>query len=145
MVTFQQHRSALSGAVATGSEVFDTGTADRAAAWLRGEGDLVTAGMGRTVPVPVQLGVLAHADIDRLRTLGRFCRRGSVRRTWGTDMARLAGDLAESTGTAEKLRQVQAEVLVPLELDVLAGRRVWTRYDLITHLGAIFAPPVTHL
>jgi hypothetical protein len=102
---------------------------------LRGEGDLVTAGMGRSVPVGVQLGVLAHADLDRLRTLGLYCQRGSVRRAWGTDMARLAGDLADAAGTRQGLDRIQNEVLVPLELDVLAGRWVVTgRHDLISYL-----------
>ena len=134
MATFQQRATAPFGAVAKGSEVSDLGAADRAAAWLRGEGDLVTAGMGRPVPVPMQLGVLAHADLERLRTLGRYCRRASVKRTWGTDMARLAGDLAKTAQTAETLRQIQAEMLLPLELEALAGRRVWSRHDLVNHL-----------
>lgn len=135
METTQRHGSVPPVAPEQGSEVPDTGTADRAAAWLGGEGDLVTAGMGRSVPVGVQLGVLAHADLDRLRDLGRYCRRGSVRRTWGTDMARLAGDLADAAGSPEELDRIQSEVLVPLELDVLAGRRVVAgRHDLISYL-----------
>ena len=134
MATSQQRGSALSGAGKVEPELPDIGTADRAAAWLRGEGDLVTAGMGRPVPVRMQIGVLAHADLERLRALGRYCRRGSVRRTWGTDMARLAGDLAETAGSAEKLHRIQAEILVPLELDALGDHRVWTRHELVAHL-----------
>jgi hypothetical protein len=96
--------------------------ADAAANWLTGQGDLIYAGMGRPVPVTVQLGVLAHADLDRLKDLGRLSRRGSVRRAWGTEMAQLAGDVARRAATPERLRRLQAKVLVPLELDVLAGR-----------------------
>src|SRR5271154_253888 len=101
----------------------DTFITDDAAAWLRGEGDLLRAGMGRVVPVPVQIGVLAHASLDRLSTLGRYYRRGSIRRTWGSDMAGLAGELAGFAASPEQLRHIQSDILVPLELDVLAGRR----------------------
>jgi hypothetical protein len=66
----------------------------RAEGWLRGRADLLIAGMGGQVPLAVQLGVLAHADLHRLADLGRNSRLGSVRRAWGTEMARLAGDLA---------------------------------------------------
>lgn len=115
----------------------DTFTTDDAAAWLRGEGDLLSAGMGRVVPVPVQIGVLAHASLDRLSALGRYYRRGSIRRTWGSDMARLAGDLARIAASPEQLRQIQADTLVPLELDVLAGRRRFaSRSDLIEYLSS---------
>jgi hypothetical protein len=54
--------------------------AARAEDWLRGQADLLIAGMGGQVPVVVQLGVLAHADLDRLADLGRNSRLGSVRR-----------------------------------------------------------------
>src|SRR5690349_7313628 len=67
--------------------------------WLRGWADLLIAGMGGQVSVVVQLGVLAHADLGRLADLGRNSRRGSVRRAWGTEMARLAGDLAALAAT----------------------------------------------
>ncbi len=109
--------------------------ADVVAAWLRGEADMVTAAMGRRVPLAVQLGVLAHAPLDRLRDLGRYCRRGSVRRAWGTDMARLAGDIARCCGSQEDLARFQSDVLAPLELDVGAGRRVFScREDAITYV-----------
>ena len=68
------------------------GPAGQAGDWLQGNGDLLIAGMGGQVPVAVQLGVLAHADLNRLADLGRNRRLGSVRRTWGTQMARLAGE-----------------------------------------------------
>jgi hypothetical protein len=55
--------------------------AARAEDWLRGRADLLIAGMGGRVPVVVQLGVLAHADLGRLADLGRHSRRG--RRTAG--------------------------------------------------------------
>jgi hypothetical protein len=100
--------------------------------WLRGRADLLIAGMGGQVPVVVQLGVLAHADLARLAALGRKSRLGSVRRAWGTEMARLAGDLAGLAATAERLAALQREVLVPLELAALAGRA-----ELCTRRGAI--------
>ena len=109
--------------------------AEEAAAWLRGEGDLVTAALGRRVPVVAQLGVLAHAKLDRLYDLGRYCRRGSVRRAWGTEMAQLAGDIAGLCGSQEDLTRLQADVLVPLELDVVAGRRAFAcREDVIAYV-----------
>ena len=108
---------------------------DEASAWLRGEGDLLTAGMGRPVPVTVQLGVLAHAGIERLNNLGRYCRRGSVRRAWGIEMAELAGELASLSQSPQMLRRLQAEFLIPLENEVLAGRRnIVDRQELIFHI-----------
>ena len=90
--------------------------AARAEDWLSGQGDLLIAGMGGQVPVAVQLGVLAHADLNRLADLGRHSRLGSVRRGWGTEMARLAGDLASLAATPERLATLQRDLLVPLEL-----------------------------
>ncbi len=111
--------------------------AEEAAAWLQGEGDLLTAALGRRVPIVAQLGVLAHARLARLQDLGRYCRRGSVRRAWGTEMARLAGDIARLCGSQEALTRLQADVLVPLELDVVAGRRAFAcREDAITYVRA---------
>ena len=40
-------------------------------------------------------------------------------------MARLAGDIADLCGSQEDLIRLQADVLVPLELDVFAGRRTF--------------------
>ena len=103
--------------------------------WLRGWADLLIAGMGGQVSVVVQLGVLAHADLGRLADLGRNSRRGSVRRAWGTEMARLAGDLAALAATPDRLAALQCDVLVPLELAVLAGHGdVSTRAGVISHL-----------
>ncbi len=115
--------------------------AEEVAAWLRGEGDMVIAAMGRRVPLVVQLGVLAHATLDRLQDLGRYGRRGSVRRAWGTEMAQLAGDIARLCGSQEELNRLQADVLVPLELDVSAGRRDFTsREDAIASLRGRIHP-----
>jgi hypothetical protein len=120
----------------------DSPALDEATAWLRGEGDLLTAAMGRPVPVVVQLGVLAHADLERLTNLGRYRRRGSIRRAWGTPMAALAGELASLCTSAEDLRRLQAQLLIPLEDDVLAGRRRFAnREQLISHLRAATGPP----
>ena len=106
--------------------------AARAEDWLRGRADLLIAGMGGQVPVVVQLGVLAHADLGRLADLGHHSRLGSVRRAWGTEMARLAGDLAGLAGTPERLAALQRDLLVPLELRALTGRAGFS-----TRAGAI--------
>jgi len=109
--------------------------AARAEDWLSGQGDLLIAGMGGQVPVTVQLGVLAHADLNRLADLGRHSRLGSVRRAWGTEMARLAGDLATLAATPERLAALQRDLLVPLELQALAGRAEFsTRAGAISYL-----------
>ena len=109
--------------------------AARAEDWLRGRADLLIAGMGGQVPVVVQLGVLAHADLDRLADLGHCSRLGSVRRAWGTEMARLAGDLAGLAGTPEGLAALQRDLLVSLELQALAGRAGFsTRAAAISYL-----------
>ena len=108
---------------------------DEATAILRGQADLTTAALGRPVPVSVKLGVLAHADLERLSALGRYSRRGLVVRTWGTTMASVAGELARHCGTQDALAVVQAGILVPLELEVLAGRcNFESDEDLADHL-----------
>jgi hypothetical protein len=117
--------------------------AARAEDWLSGHGDLLTAGMGSQVPVAVQLGVLAHADLNRLAGLGRHSRLGSVRRAWGTEMARLAGDLAALAATPERLAGLQRDLLVPLELQALAGRPEFsTRAGAISYLRSQLPLPV---
>jgi hypothetical protein len=109
--------------------------AGRAQSWLSGTGDLLSAGLTGRVPLAVRLGVLANADISRLTDLGRHCRRGSVRRSWGTEMARLTGDIAQHTGTAEALAAFQRRVVQPLELELLAGRVTFaSTSDLIAYL-----------
>jgi hypothetical protein len=117
----------------------------RAEDWLSGHGDLLIAGMGGQVPVTVQLGVLAHASLNRLADLGRHSRLGSVRRAWGTEMARLAGDLADLAATPERLADLQRDLLVPLELQALAGRAEFsTRAGAISYLRSqlpLPAPP----
>lgn len=109
--------------------------AGRAEDWLGGRADLLIAGMGGQVPLVVQLGVLAHADLDRLAGLGRNSRLGSVRRAWGTEMAHLAGDLAVLAATPAGLAALQRDLLVPLELEALAGRAGFsTRAGAISYL-----------
>ena len=50
-------------------------------------------------------------------------------------MARLAGELAVLAATTDRLATLQRDVLVPLELEVLAGRAdVSTRAGVISHL-----------
>jgi hypothetical protein len=106
--------------------------AAQAGDWLQGKGDLLIAGMGGRVPVAVQLGVLAHADLGRLADLGSNRRAGSVRRAWGTQMAGLAGDLADFAATPQRLAALQRDLLVPLELKALGGHA-----ELSTRAGAI--------
>ena len=109
--------------------------AARAEDWLRGRADLLIAGMGGQVPLVVQLGVLAHAELGRLADLGRNSRRGSIRRAWGTEMARLAGDLAGLAASPERLAALQRDLLVPLELQALADRAEFsTRAGAISYL-----------
>jgi hypothetical protein len=96
---------------------------DEATAWLSGEGDLLIAAAGRSVPVAVQLGVLAHGSFERLTNLGKDAKRGVVRRAWGIEMASLAGDIASATGSGAQLAAFQTDCLIPLEIEVLAGHR----------------------
>jgi hypothetical protein len=108
------------------------GPSGRAGDWLQGNGDLLIAGLGGQVPAVVQLGVLAHADLHRLAGLGSHRRLGSVRRAWGAEMARLAGDLAEFAATPQRLAALQRDLLVPIELMALGGRA-----ELSTRAGVI--------
>ena len=118
--------------------------AGQAGDWLQGNGDLLIAGMGGQVPVAVQLGVLAHADLNRLADLGRGRRLGSVRRAWGTQMARLAGDLADFAATPQRLAALQRDLLVPLELKALGGNAEFsTRADAISYLRSHLPLPAT--
>jgi hypothetical protein len=94
------------------------------------------------VPAVVQLGVLARADLGRLADLGRNSRRGSVRRAWGMEMARLAGDLAGLAATPERLAALQRNLLVPPESEALAGRaELSTRAGAISHLRTQLPSP----
>ena len=103
--------------------------------WLRARADLLIAGMGGQVPVVAQLDVLAHADLGRLADLGRNSRLGAVRRAWGTEIARLAGELAALAATSDRLAALQRDLLVPLELQALAGRAEFsTRAGAISYL-----------
>jgi hypothetical protein len=112
--------------------------------WLQGQGDLLIAGMGGQVPVAVQLGVLAHADLNRLAGLGRNRRLGSVRRAWGTQMARLAGDLAGFAATPQRLAALQRNLLVPLELKALGGNAEFsTRAGAVSYLRSHLPLPGT--
>ena len=53
----------------------------------------------------------------------------------GNGDGRLAGDLAVLAATPERLAALQRDLLVPLELDVLAGRAdISTRAGVISHL-----------
>jgi len=118
--------------------------AGQAGDWLQGNGDLLIAGMGGRVPVAVQLGVLAHADLSRLADLGHNRRLGSVRRAWGTQMARLAGDLADFAATPQRLAALQCDLLVPLELMALGGRAEFsTRAGAISYLRSHLPLPDT--
>ena len=118
--------------------------AGQAADWLQGNGDLLIAGMGGRVPVAVQLGVLAHADLTRLADLGRGPRLGSVRRAWGTQMARLAGDLADFAATPQRLAALQRDLLVPLELKALGGSAEFsTRAGAVSYLRSHLPLPAT--
>ena len=113
------------------------GPTDEASAWLRGEGDLMIAAAGRPVPVAVQLGVLAHASVTRLTSLGRYSRRGSIRRSWGSDMADLAGTLARLAPSAIELSRLQRDFLIPLEISVLSGQLQFeSRQQLLDYLRA---------
>lgn len=136
----------LSALLRTGkSEHLDVDGTDLAGgveSWLRGRGDFVYAAFRRRVPVEVQLGVLAHADLERLAALGRLARRGSIRRTWGTGVARAAGELARAARTREELRRIQVGHLIPAELDVLSGkRRLTDRGQLILFVQRVIDAP----
>ena len=81
--------------------------AARAEDWLRGRADLLIAGMGGQVPVVVQLGVLAHADLDRLADLGhrrRLIRPKSLGNGDGPPRRRPTG----LAGTPETARRAAA-------------------------------------
>lgn len=115
--------------------------ASQAESWLTGTGDLLYAGRRGQVPLTVRLGVLAHADISRLTKLGRLCRRGSVRRTWGTEVAALAGDIAQHASTPERLAAFQRGVLQPLELELLAGHvTISSASDLVVFVRRRMSP-----
>ena len=129
MAPFRLRRTRHLGAPASADPAAQAGD------WLHGKGDLLIAGMGGQVPVAVQLGVLAHADLGRLADLGRGRRLGSVRRAWGTQMARLAGDLADFAATPQRLAALQRDLLVPLELRALGGHAEFsTRAGAISYL-----------
>ena len=80
------------------------------------------AGRRCAVPVWAWTNLLAHATDDQLRHAASVRPTGSLRRAgaWCHARTYLAGEVLDAAARRGSLRSVQAEALVPLELDLMA-------------------------
>jgi hypothetical protein len=76
----------------------------------------------RMAPAWAYLNQLAHSNVEDLVRLARRCHddRSSV---WDETVSYLAAELLGFDGRPEAIVNIQREVLIPIELDVLAGRK----------------------
>ncbi len=76
---------------------------------------------GRRVPRWAWLNAVAHGDQDDLRAIaavGRLANSGS----WAAAIGRVADEMLEGGRSRDDIARLQAELVVPLELDVLGDR-----------------------
>ncbi|MCU4182858.1 hypothetical protein K6U06_00665 [Acidiferrimicrobium sp. IK] len=81
-------------------------------------------GSGRYVRPWTVVGALAHCDLGRLAQL-RTLPPSTPTQSWRATLAYLATELATKASTASDLARLQREVLVPLELELLARGNGW--------------------
>lgn len=114
-----------------------------AEAWSTGWGDLVYGARRLPVPALVQLGVLAHADWQRLDELRRCGPVSRARLVWGPTMIGVIDQLLEVAGDCNGLRLLQRDELLPLERQLLdAGAIAISRRQLVELLNpAIMVGP----
>jgi hypothetical protein len=71
----------------------------------------------RPIPAWVRLNPVAHGTVDDLRQLVSVAAHPSAQWDWVTATGRLAGEVLNAVeGDAERLRCLQREILIPLEL-----------------------------
>lgn len=85
-------------------------------------GSLAAYGRQRGAPPWVALNVVAHADLAVLKQLTANC-SGRHPASWEAAAAYLASETMSVTATEKDLREVQRDVLIPLELELLSGSR----------------------
>lgn len=74
----------------------------------------------RTIPAWAWLNLLAHGSGDQLQGAGEALAGYPVLRHWRDARAYLAHDVLETVGqTATTLRELQRDVLIPLELQMI--------------------------
>jgi hypothetical protein len=123
---FQRRRDTATGAEPAAAEPrwASSGVADEIDAYLRGRLVDYLTGRGREIPAWAVLNRLAHADHDELvRLVGGVAGSPTPvtrRLPWAEAERFLAARLLADDGrTAEGLRRIQAETLVPLELSLV--------------------------
>jgi hypothetical protein len=80
---------------------------------------------GSPVPSWAWMNLLAHASEETLRQAALGRPTGRVRRTdvWQRAQRYLAGEILDAAARGGTLRSLQAQVLVPLELELMTPRR----------------------
>jgi len=114
----KRERAASEAAVAAGCEAFLTGTL--AEYW---------EGQGMPVPVWAWTNLLAHGSADLIvERVTRPQRSRRVARRWRIARSYMANVLLEVADGPRRLRSLQSEILVPLELEMatLPAVREWT-------------------
>ena len=113
----RRERATSEAAVAAGCEAFLNGTL--AEYWER---------QGFTVPVWAWTNLLAHGSADQIaESVNRPARARRAARSWRIARAYMATALLELADGPRRLRVLQSEVLVPLELEMatLPAVRQW--------------------
>jgi hypothetical protein len=90
-------------------------------AFLSGEAAALLESRGRIRPCWAWLNALAHGPESDLERQARSLGRPSTRGRWETANAFLAGELLATSRRGSSMEALQSDVLVPLELDLLAG------------------------
>jgi len=114
----KRERAASEAAVAAGCEAFLTGTL--AEYWER---------QGSTVPVWAWTNLLAHGSADLIvESITCPARSSRVVRSWRTARSSMGNLLLEIADGPRRLRTLQSEILIPLELEMatLPAVREWT-------------------
>jgi hypothetical protein len=114
----KQRRAVSAAAVVAGCEAFLSGTL--AEYWER---------QGFTVPVWAWTNLLAHGSAEQIAdSVGRPQRSRRIARSWRIARSYMANELLEVTDGPRQLRAMQAEILIPLELEMatLPAVRQWT-------------------
>ncbi|MBO0732581.1 MAG: hypothetical protein J2P57_25195 [Acidimicrobiaceae bacterium] len=115
---------------------------DEAVALLSGRCVERFTGTGRRVPRWAWLNAVAHAqpeDLQGISAAGRLADPGS----WAAAIGRVADELLDAADSPDQVGRLQAELVVPLELDVLAdNHRLPVRpRDVDRLLAGRLAPP----
>jgi hypothetical protein len=100
----------------------DSDLADEVVAFLEGRLVDFYTFKGRLLPAWVALNRVAHADRSELVALVGGTARGALRAPWATTERFIAARVLSQAPTPKLLEELQAQVLVPVELDMMSSK-----------------------